>query len=47
MYKLKYIFGQTVVHNKEKHKITGIKFTTNGVMYKLNNIKEWIKESDV
>ncbi len=47
MYKMKYIFGQTITYRCKKHKILGIRFTANGVMYKLSNIKEWIKESDV
>lgn len=47
MYKMKYIFGQMVKYNGELHKVIGIRFTTGGVMYKLSNILEWIKEGDI
>jgi len=47
MYKMKYIFGQTVKYNGKICKITGIRFTVGGVMYKLSGIHEWIKEGDI
>lgn len=47
MYKMKYIFGQTVKYNGEMHKIQTIRFTSSGVLYKLSRIKEWICEKDI
>lgn len=47
MYKMKYIFGQTVKFNGKKHKIKGIRFTSNGILYKLSFIQRWIKEEDI
>ena len=47
MYKCKYIFGQTVIYKGENHKVNGIRFAYEGVMYKLNGIKEWIREEEI
>nr|DAK90460.1 MAG TPA: hypothetical protein [Caudoviricetes sp.] len=47
MYKMKYIFGQTIKYKGSMHKVMGIRFTCNGVMYKLSGIREWIKEEEV
>ena len=47
MYKCKYIFGQTIKYKGENHKVNGIRFTCNGVMYKLSGIREWIKEEEI
>lgn len=47
MYKMKYIFGQMVKYNAQMHKILGIRFTRDGVMYKLNGVHEWVKERDI
>ncbi len=47
MYKLKYIFGKTVKHNGENHKVVGIRFTSSEIMYKLSGIKEWISEKEI
>ena len=47
MDKMKYIFGQTIKYKGSMHKVMGIRFTCNGVMYKLSGIKEWIKESEI
>ncbi len=47
MYKCKYIFGQTIKYKSENHKVNGIRFTCNGVMYKLSGIREWIKEEEI
>lgn len=47
MYKMKYIFGQTIKYKGNMHKIKGIRFTCSGVMYKLSGIREWIKESEI
>lgn len=44
---MKYIFGQTIKYKGTMHKIVGIRFTINGVMYKLSGIREWIKEEEV
>lgn len=43
----KYIFGQTVVYHGEKRKIKSIRFTSNGVLYQLLGINDWIKEIDI
>ncbi len=47
MYKMKYIFGQTIKYNGQRHKIQTIRFTSGGVLYKLSGIKEWICENDI
>lgn len=47
MYKMKYIFGNTVKYQGNMRKVIGIRFTTGGVMYKLYGIREWIKEEDI
>ena len=47
MYRMKYIFGQTVKYNGKICKITGIRFTTGGVMYKLSGMYGWINERDI
>lgn len=47
MYKMKYIFGQMVNYQGEKRKVMGIRFSVEGIMYKLKGIKEWIKESEI
>lgn len=47
MYKMKYIFGQTVKYKGERRKVLGIRFTSSGVMYKLRGIQEWINEKEV
>lgn len=47
MYKMKYIWGQTIQYKGEKRKVKGIRFTAGGVMYKLNGIQKWIKEEDI
>lgn len=47
MYKMKYIFGQTIKYKGETHKVTGIRFTCSGVLYKLTGIREWIRESEI
>lgn len=47
MYKCKYIFGQTIKYQGKNHKVTEIRFASNGVMYKLSGIREWIKEEDI
>lgn len=47
VYEMKYIFGQTVIHNGNTHRIMAIRFTENGIMYKLSGINEWIKEEEV
>lgn len=47
MYKMKYIFGQTIKYKGNMHKIMGIRFTCGGIMYKLSGIREWIKESEI
>lgn len=47
MYKMKYIFGQTIKYNGNMHKILGIRFTAGGIMYKLSGIREWIKEEKI
>jgi len=47
MYKMKYIFGQTVIYKGERRKIVGIRFSVDGVMYKLSGIRDWIKEKEV
>lgn len=47
MYKMKYIFGQSIKYKGETHKIEGIRFTAGGVMYKLSGIKQWIDEKEV
>lgn len=47
MYKMKYIFGQTIKYKGNMYKINGIRFTCDGVMYKLSGIREWIKESEI
>lgn len=47
MYKMKYIFGQTVKYKGDRRKVTGIRFTAGGVMYRLSGIKEWIDEKEV
>ena len=47
MFKIKYIFGQTIKYNGSMHKVMGIRFTTGGVMYKLSGIRDWIKEEEV
>lgn len=47
MYKMKYIFGQTIKYRGNMHKVMGIRFTCSGVMYKLSGIREWIKESEI
>lgn len=44
---MKYIFGQTIKYKRTMHKVIGIRFTINGVMYKLSGIREWIKEEEV
>jgi len=33
MYKMKYIFGQTIKYKGTMHKVMGIRFTVSGVMY--------------
>jgi len=47
MYKCKYIFGKMVRYNGEMRKVTGIRFTCRGVLYKLSGINDWIKEEDI
>ena len=47
MYKMKYIFGKTIKYKEQMHKIIGIRFTANGVMYKLSGINEWINEKEI
>lgn len=47
MYKMKYIFGQTIKYRGKSRKVTGIRFTAGGVMYKLNGIREWINEKEI
>lgn len=47
MYKMKYIFGQTIKYKGSMQKVMGIRFTCDGTMYKLSGIREWIKESDI
>lgn len=47
MYKMKYIFGQTIMHKGQRRKIIGIRFSLNGVMYKLSGIRDWINEKEV
>lgn len=47
MYKMKYIWGQTIKYNGEKRKVNGIRFTSGGVMYKLSGINQWISENEV
>lgn len=47
MYKMKYIFGQTIKYKGSMHKVMGIRFTCGRVMYKLSGIREWIKEEEV
>ncbi len=47
MYSMKYIFGQTVKYNGKKHKIKDIRFSPNGVLYKLSFISYWVKEEDI
>ncbi len=47
MRKVKYIIGQLISYKGKMHKITGMRFTTGGVMYKLDEIKEWIEEKEV
>lgn len=47
MYKMKYIFGKAVKYKGKMCKVMGIRFTSDGVMYKLSGIKEWIKESEI
>lgn len=47
MYKMKYIFGQTIKYKGSMHKVMGIRFATGGVMYKLSGIRDWIKEEEV
>ena len=47
MYKIKYMFGQTIKYKNEMHKIIGIRFACEGVLYKLSGIREWIKEAEV
>lgn len=47
MYEMKYIFGQTIKYRGSMHKVMQIRFTCNGVMYKLSGIREWIKESEI
>ena len=47
MYKMKYIFGQTIKYKGNMHKVTGIRFTPNGVMYKLTGVYEWVSEKEV
>ena len=43
----KYILGQTIKYKNENHKIIGIRFTCDGVLYKLSEIREWIKEGEI
>lgn len=45
--KVKYIFGQTINYKGEMRKINGIRFTCDGVMYKLRGISEWIREEEI
>lgn len=47
MYKMKYIFGQTVRYKGGRHKIQTMRFTGDEVLYKLSGIKEWINEKDI
>ena len=47
MYKMKFIFGQTVIYNGTKKKIKGIRFTSGGVMYLVNQISRWIREDEL
>ena len=47
MYLTKYIFGTTINFRGAMRKVTGIRFTSSGVMYKLTGIREWISEKEV
>lgn len=47
MFKMKYIFGQTIKYKGSMHKVMGIRFTAGGVMYKLSGIRDWIKEEEI
>ena len=47
MYKCKYILGRTIKYQGKNHKVNGIRFTSSGVMYKLSEIREWIKEEEI
>lgn len=47
MYKMKYIFGQTIKYKDERRKILSIRFTSKEILYKLTGIREWIKESEI
>ncbi len=44
---MKFIFGQTVIYNGTKKKIKGIRFTSGGVMYLVNQISRWIREDEL
>lgn len=47
MYKMKYIFGQTIFYQGQRRKILGIRFTPEGVLYKLSGLNKWIHENEV
>lgn len=47
MYKMKYIFGQTIMYKGQRRKVIGIRFSINGVMYKLSGITDWVNEKEV
>ncbi len=47
MYKMKYIFGQTVKYQGKICKIKGIRFTAGGTLYKLSGTYKWIKEEEI
>ena len=47
MYRKIYFLGQTVRYKGTTHKITAVRFTAGGIMYKLDNIKEWIRGSEI
>ena len=47
MIKMKFFLGQTVIHNGNRHKIRGIRFTSGGVMYQLSITHKWVNEIEL
>ena len=43
----KYILGQTIRYKDKNHKVIGIRFTCDGVLYQLSEIRGWIKEEKI
>ena len=47
MHKVKYIIGQVIRYKGRMLKVTGMRFTAGGIMYKLEKTVEWISEKEI